>query len=448
MKIEKPPTILLCLAALASTIAAQDADGLAESDRLELRRLLERGVAAGDVAGGVLLVAIDGQVVFREGFGLADIEARRPFAADAVCHIASMTKPTTSTLAAILAARGDLSLDDPVDRFLPAFGRLEFRGRPVGAPTFRQLLSHTAGLPSMRKRDEVKRGDGPFRPRTLAGVVDNIAAYGLDARPGSRYAYTGLGFDVVARAVEVATGRGYATVLGDRLLGPLSMAETTFRPDQAGLLDRVPTSYTRRDGDLVAASGPRFAPGDEYVNAGGGLYSTADDLARFFALHLDRGVVGDDRLVPAAGLRALYEPQENADGYALGFNVVTDGQGRVLRAHHGGASGTLGWVDFEHRVVGVVLTQVPSKENRDFTRKVYDRVTEIVGGQPAPEEPEEPEEVEATAAALVERHDTNGDHHLQEHELPARLARRFDRFDADGDGRLSVAEVAAALGRR
>jgi CubicO group peptidase (beta-lactamase class C family) len=98
---------------------------------------------------GALLIIHRGEPVFREGFGVASLENGKPFTIDAPSRIASVTKPHTSTLIAMLVEQGKLAWDDPVDKYLPTFAGIAVRdkGPATRTPKIRELLSHTAGFP-------------------------------------------------------------------------------------------------------------------------------------------------------------------------------------------------------------------------------------------------------------------------------------------------------------
>ncbi len=97
--------------------------GFTIEHRKNLREPFERAIEKHFIPGGALLVIHRGDVIFREGFGVANIETKRPFTVDAPCRIASVTKPHTATLIAMLVDQGKLAWDDPVDRYLPKFSK-------------------------------------------------------------------------------------------------------------------------------------------------------------------------------------------------------------------------------------------------------------------------------------------------------------------------------------
>lgn len=358
-----------------------------ESRRAEaLRAVWREGIAGGFVPGGVMLVLHHGEPVFREGFGRPDLARPEPFRADATFRIASVTKPFTATLLAMLVADGRITWDDPVERHLPEFRGVRVQGGAPArrAPMIRELLSHTAGFAGQQARTEERwrfRTDG-----TLADAVRDLARAGLAAEPGSRYAYTGLGFMVAGRVAEVVGGVEYAELLSRRVLQPIGADGAGFLAAQpAERRARLPVFYEWRESGLVPASeSGRDEPVLAFPNPGGGLVATADEVAALLLLHRNRGRVGERVLLPEALLGDLHtvQPGTGRDGYGLGFNVVRAGpDGRGTRLRHNGASGTLAVLDLERDFIVVALTQVPTKQRLPFTRKLDAAIEALLDGR-------------------------------------------------------------------
>jgi len=354
---------------------AWTAHGFTTAQRAQLRDAWSWGIENKFVPGGAMLVIHRGDVIFREAFGVADLETKRPFTVEAPCRIASVTKPHTATLFALLVEQGKLSWDDPIDQHLPQFRGVKVHGKGPArrGPKIRELLSHTAGLAGQAARSEEQ---WRFKTNgTLAEAVDDMARAGLAAEPGTVYAYTGLGYMVAGRIAEVVTGREFSALMQERLLGPIGATTAVFYPAaSAGLKARMPTMYERIAGKLVKADvAAREEAGVMFPNPGGGLVSTLDDVARLLMLHRNRGAVEGGRVVAAESLRALYRPQPatGRDGYGFGFNVLrTDASGYGDRVRHTGASGTLVMIDFKQDLLVVVLTQVPTKQRLPFGNRL------------------------------------------------------------------------------
>lgn len=351
---------------------------LTEAQRDSLRAVINEVIARKAIPGAALVVLSRGKVVLREAFGRAEFETERPFSPDAPCFVASLSKAITATYMVKLAEGGLISLDDPVEKFLPQFKGVRVKEKGPAATTLLiwHLLSHRSGLPGnadlgdARPQRPAPRADAPgVEPGTVAGegsleqVIGRWVDEGLLAEPGARFAYGSSGYMVAARIAEVVRGKRYERLLQEGLLDPLGMKHTTFHPD-AETMRALPARYVSTPNGSQRDIRPMPLPAaDGLINPAGGLCSRLDDMAAFVALHLNQGRVGGQPFIKAESLARMYRPHppratEAADGggvgYGLGWNVMAPG-GFV---RHLGASGTLMWVDLRRQHAGVLLTQV------------------------------------------------------------------------------------------
>lgn len=397
------------LAASSCAVAGQPADVLAFADA---HRVVDAAVAGGDHVGAVLLVVRDGRVVDRHAVGFADVARTRPLRDDAIFRIQSMTKPVASVAALMLVESGAIALDDPVSRFVPEFAgvRVVDGGTvdapvlraPTRPPTVRDLLAHTAGIPAGLPGDDVAaallaRAD-PHGAQSLEGFAARVAAAPLAADPGTRFGYDGVGTEVLARVVEVAAGQPFAAFVAARILAPLGMKDTGFTvpADQRGRVVELAT--VDATGRLVAAdataaprAGDRMRPWD---SGAGGLYSTADDVARFAAMLLGGGTLDGQTLLSPETVRLMTTdqlaalPPERArpgtgEGFGLGVGIVRDSALRRGAA----PAGTFGWtgamstafsVDPAHDVAIVLMQQWLPADGRQGPAKLWRPVQDAV----------------------------------------------------------------------
>ena len=341
-----------------------------------LDNLATKAVASPKIPGGSVCVVENGKVLFNRAYGVTDAKSTRRWEKNSPVQIASMTKSITSTLVAVLVGEGKLAFDDPISKYIPEYGRLTMRksGAEVRSPTIAECLSHTSGFPggTMGRLP----ASSPIRTSNQAGVATSLAKQGLAAKPGTKYAYTFRGFAAVARCVEVVTGKRFPEILEEKLLKPLGMSNTTFQPNLE-LLKRHPR-YAKHianldDEKISAFLEKKKRESKRFVNVGGGLISTPDDLVKFYRLHSLRGKIGDKRLIPEKVIAKLYEKQPGARGYGLGFKLF----GNAV-VGHGGASGTIGAVDLKNDRVVVILTQAGSTAARPLTRRGMQLAREIL----------------------------------------------------------------------
>ncbi|MEM2187367.1 MAG: serine hydrolase, partial [Thermofilaceae archaeon] len=241
--------------------------------------LLTRLVEAGCFPGAVLLVARGGRVVLHRAYGYSQLfPEKRPMTTDAVFDLASLTKVVATTPVVLrLVERGELSLDDPVSTYFPAFSS----GSKARVRVW-HLLTHTSGLPAhlplyslLSRREE---------------VYSYVASVNLEYEPGSKVVYSDLGFILLGRIIEMVTGESLDRVVSELVLKPLGMRETTFNPE-GDLKERaVATEFCRLRGRVLKGEvhdeNAWFMGG---VAGHAGLFSTAADLAVYAQMWLNKG---------------------------------------------------------------------------------------------------------------------------------------------------------------
>lgn len=346
---------------------------------------MEAAVAGKDAAGIVTLVMKEGKVVHHEAVGMADIGAVKVMAKDAVFWIASMTKSINGTALMMLVEEGKVTLDEPAAKWLPALAKVKMKdgSAPKTAITLRMLLSHTAGIAfPPRKAD-----DGAV---SLKQYVDRLLADPLAFEPGSDYEY-GFGPTVAGRLLEVVTGKPYEVFLKERLFEPLGMVDTMFHPDEARRA-RIAQTYKldEETKELAVSYNPFFtssAAVKRMVEPAGGLFSTAADMGRFYAMVANGGELDGKRILSETAVKEMTTPV-SAGGkpitYGLGWQCCTEANAKmsplgVGTFGHGGAFGTNGWVDLERKIATVFLVQnvlVPAggKPKEVFQRLVMESV--------------------------------------------------------------------------
>ncbi|MEQ1825453.1 MAG: serine hydrolase [Pirellula sp.] len=350
--------------------------GFSTAKRDEIRAAFQNGIDNKTIPGGSMMIIHRGEVVLRESFGVADLGSSRPFLVGSPCQIASLTKPHTATLMAILAEKGKLKLDSTIDVYLPEFSKLRVQGQGYAkrSPTLRECLSHTAGFAG---NDELRRrGPEPSRHETLGSAVAELAKEELLCEPGTKYDYSRGGYLVAGRVAEIVTGRTFQDLMRRYVLEGIGAEIATFTPSDE-IQSQIPVQYDRSAQGIfprIREAGPRF------INPGGGLVSTLDDLGRFMLLHRNRGKVGNRQLIEANSLRELYvkQPATTGTGYGLGFNIVASrSDGTASRIRHTGASGTFAMLDFDSDFIVIILTQMDQTKILPWRNRLVQAIAEL-----------------------------------------------------------------------
>jgi CubicO group peptidase (beta-lactamase class C family) len=329
----------------ASLVLSASARG---QDAATAEALLKPFVEKHELAGAVGLVAGAEGILSTTTVGWADIEAGKPMTPDAVFWIASQSKPMTATAFMMLVDEGKVSLDDPVENYLPEFkGQMVIAEkdddhvllkRPDHPITIREVLSHVSGLPFKSAMEEPTLDALPLR---LA--VRSYAAAPLATEPGKHYQYSNAGINTAARILEVVSGMRYEDFLQQRLFDPLGMTDTTFWPTEAQVA-RLAKSY-RPEKDKIGLE--EFGLGQlqwpltdrtgRFPMPAGGLFSTAKDTAQFCRMMLNGGELDGKRYVSDASFKestTKQTPEAIPNGYGLGYAIGGGSFG------HGGAHAT------------------------------------------------------------------------------------------------------------
>ena len=341
-------------------------------DAVRLERaadLLEEAVAAGVTPGGVLLVARRGRIVLEQTAGRLTYEDdARAVTPSTIYDLASLTKViATTTLMMRRVESGALDLDGTAASFLP-----ELEGSPVGGATLRDLLAHSSGLPCCSELFR-ELGEGLDRDEARARYLEHIAATELEVGPRERAIYSDLGVLLLGEILERHSGRGFAELVQDEILGPLGLADTGYLPADSLRKRIAPTEFDAWRGRL-----PHGEVHDENTHALGGiaphagLFGTARNVAAFAQTMLNGGAYGglrlaDDDTVALFTRRADLVPGSSR---ALGWDTPSDpsSAGRYFSARsygHTGFTGTSLWIDPELELIVVLLTNRvhPTREN-------------------------------------------------------------------------------------
>lgn len=347
-----------------------------------------------NIAPGVIAVVADKNGVLAiERAGCSSLAKKTPMREDALFWIASMSKSLTGVALMMLVDEGKVSLDDPVEKFLPEFKGQQVQEadgtlRPPKHPiTVREVMNHTSGLVLANEKDL-------GHTQVLKNDVADIARHPLRQEPGTKYEYNNCGINTGGRIIEVVSGMAYADFMQQCLFGPLGMKDTTCWPneEQAARLAHtarstpakkleeieqdknvkpehilkfsggvpVPKAITRDMGFGIA-----FDYGRRYAQPAGGYFSTAHDLSRFCRMLLRGGELDGKRLLSEQAVRTLsaiqtgdvlVNPQE---AYGVGVSVkIKDDEGPGVGSYgHRGARRTAFWIDPANGLAMIILVE-------------------------------------------------------------------------------------------
>ena len=323
----------------------------------EARALVRADLAERGYPGIAIAVAVEGETVWSEGFGYANLEHRVPMQPSVKFRVGSISKSLTAAAVAKLVEDGRLDIDAPIQQYVPSFPE---KAHPV---TARQLGGHLAGIRHYQGNENFIRDPYPT-------VLDGVAIFADDPllhEPATAYAYTSHGFNLLSAVVEGAAKQPFLDYMREAVFRPLGMRDTVA--DFVTPIIPGRTSYYVRDAEGRVVNAPFV--NNSYKWAGGGFLSTTEDVVRFANAHLDDG------FLTAASRKLLFTEQRTRDGegvgYGVGWFVGTRDDGRRLLYHSGGSVGGTSLMIMEPDT-GVVVAGLINLTgaNNDVVREVLE----------------------------------------------------------------------------
>lgn len=278
------------------------------------------------VPGLSVAVGVNGEVVWSEGFGFADLESRVPATPLTKFRIGSVSKTLTADAIARLVQEGRLDLDAPVQQYVPSFPEKRW---PL---TSRQVAGHLGGIRHYQGMESVTEGR-----RTYPSVILSLRIFRDDTllfEPGTQYSYSSYGYNLLSAVVQSAVAEPFLSYIDRVVFERLGMRHTV-----ADYVDSIIPYRTRYYSRGRGGEGTRNAVfvDNSYKWAGGGFLSTPEDLVRFAFAHLDSTYLNP------ASVHLLWSSQHLRDGtdvhYGIGWRVNRDDAGRRIVGHGGSSVG-------------------------------------------------------------------------------------------------------------
>jgi CubicO group peptidase (beta-lactamase class C family) len=338
--------LIVCVACLTSAVAHAQSDSIDDYINSEMQKRKIPGLA--------LLVVRDGKTIKAQGYGFANVELQAPVKPETVFQSGSVGKQFTATAVMMLVEEGKLSLDDPLTKFFPE-APASWKSVRV-----RHLLSHTGGF-----------GDYPenfdyHHDRTEDQMLKLVEKQALAFPPGSRWAYSNLGYLTLGVVIHRVTGKFYGDFLHERIFQPLGMDTRII--SEADIIPNRAAGYRLVKGELKNQEW--VAPGIN-TSADGSLYFTILDLAKWDA------ALYTEQLLKRSSLEQMWTPVKLNDGtpnpghYGFGWRIAQQNGHRVIE--HAGA-----WQGFttnisryvDDKLTVVVLTNLAHADPREMSHHV------------------------------------------------------------------------------
>ena len=255
---------------------------------------------------GAALVAEKGKVIYKNGFGMADMEWNIPNTPDTRFRLGSITKQFTAMIIMQLVEEGKLKLDVPITTYIPDYPKN--KGEKI---TIHNLLTHTSGIPNYT--DQASFRDIMRNPISPIDLIKTFWNLPLDFEPGTKFKYSNSGYIVLGYIIEKITGKTYEEVLNDKIFIPLGMKNSGY-DHSSDIIPKRASGYNKSGTDYFNAA---------YIDmsvpfSAGALYSTVGDL------HLWDQALYTEKLLSKKYMDKIFTPYSKppfADGYGYGWGI-------------------------------------------------------------------------------------------------------------------------------
>ncbi|MFC1557710.1 serine hydrolase domain-containing protein [candidate division KSB1 bacterium] len=364
------------------SVIAQDIPAVSYEKRIQIDRIFAH--FNHDTPGAALAVVKDGEILYAQGYGMANLEYDIPTTPQSVFHVASISKQFTAMSIVLLAQQGKLLLDDPIRKHLPEVPDF---GETI---TIRHLIHHISGL---RDQWELFSMSG-WRGRDLKAQEDvlNFVVHqnDLNFTPGSEYLYCNTGYTLLAIIVERVSDMSFKEFTGRNIFEPLGMSRTHFHDDMGLIVKGRAYAYRPRQGGDFEISIPNF----ETVGATS-LFTTVEDLA-LWADNFNHKHVGGSEAIDQMFVKGMLNNDEDID-YAF---ALTHGMYRGIRTigHSGSDAGYRAQFTMypDQNMAIIVLSNVSNGNPGRLARQVADVVLEEYFTEPVQESQQRSREREET----------------------------------------------------
>lgn len=311
--------------------------------------MIAKLMAEMQVPGLSVAMVKDDRVIYARGFGARNLKDNLPTTPDTLYGIGSCTKSFTALAVMQLVERGEIEVQDPVNKYLPF--KLGSKDDPI---SIRNLLTMSTGIPDLGMAtlliDRLTGAQDDWIPmsnmRDLMLYI-NGASEEVVAAPGNRFYYLNTGYTLLGEIIERVSGKPYERYIRENILKPLRMERSTFLEGEFVKDPDIMTAHLPQvqDGELKVI--PSRHPFHKFVYAPGGLLSSVNELTHYLFANIDRGAFEDARILDASLMDELHKIQFETDyfrmnvgdhgraGYGYGWMIAEDFFGHKLVAHGG-----------------------------------------------------------------------------------------------------------------
>ena len=274
--------------------------------------LLQLKLDKSKIPGLAIAIVHQNQIIFSKGYGKDGND--KPITGDSPLAIASLSKSFTAMAIMQLVEAGKINLDTPLNNYIPSFEMNDARASQI---TIRHLLNQTSGLSDMVYPELSFRQ----QPVSVKNTIENLKKVSLASNPGQKFHYHNPNYQILARLVEVVSKESFSAYLTKHIFEPLQMTQTSNVTNTKAFFNKTPNLLSK--GNIFVFGKPMKLNEPEWlVEGAAGMTSTANDMAKWLILHLNKGQWQEKQLLSHKGIQQMFTPPSNIkSSYGMGWII-------------------------------------------------------------------------------------------------------------------------------
>lgn len=337
---------------------------LTKDPNKKIQKFIKNNMDKGKIPGLSVVIVKGNETVYQKGFGYADLVNKIPVTSKSIFELGSNSKAFTALGILTLQKDGLIQLEDKVTKYIPWL-KVNYEGKNASI-TIEQLLHHTSGIP-YNTIDQIPSSN---KDNALEKTVRTLAGINLDSKPGEKYQYTTINYDVLGLIMEKVSGRSYEKYIEDSVLKPMHLNNT--------YLDRrQDTDHSMTKGYKLAFLKPRLynAPVYRGNRPAGYILSNAEDMGKWLKIQL--GTSSDSVIKISQQPNHRIPPLADGSSYADGWFVYQSGGGEI--SHRGNNPNYSSFIVFRPKEkIGVAIL---ANSNSEYVAKIGQGINDILQGK-------------------------------------------------------------------
>jgi len=299
---KKSAVFIIFLIVLITTTTAFAAADTSEKLREKLDQVIRQYQKVHQVPGIAVGVLKDNKIIYAKGFGVRNLETKKPVTTRSLFHMASVSKPFVATAIMQLVEKGKVKLEGKLVDYLPYFKIDDKRYKVI---TIEQMLRHVSGIPDVEdyEWDNPQYDDG-----AAERYIRSLKKEKLIAAPGEKFSYSNMAFDILADVIARRSGMTFEAYMKENIFKPLEMKNSTFyKPDVPEELATSPHVISDRVNNIISVS--KIYPYNRSHAPSSTLHSNVMDMMNWAIVNLNKGAFKNNRILQPATHELMWKPQ-------------------------------------------------------------------------------------------------------------------------------------------